>query len=144
MIKFFYSDICDVLLTASFNGMTYDRLSIKSSHQLLKEILEKNIRVGLFTNMSDKTIAETIKDGTAPDLDYSVKISASELNLLKADPKMLQICTEKAGVKPEEIFFIDDKVYNVEAAKEFGWQGLTFETNNPDKSIKEIKKQLQF
>ena len=44
----------------------------------------------------------------------------------KPAKKMFDILTEKAGVKPEQIIFIDDKYFNVLGARKYGINGIHF------------------
>jgi putative hydrolase of the HAD superfamily len=48
------------------------------------------------------------------------RLLSYELGCLKPDPSIYRIAIERAGVRPEEIFFADDRPENIEAAREAG------------------------
>ncbi|MEI1250361.1 HAD family hydrolase [Rhizobium aouanii] len=50
------------------------------------------------------------------DIIYSAALGHS-----KPSPDFFQLATERAGVPPGEIGFIDDMAVNIEAARQFGW-----------------------
>ncbi|MBX5040804.1 HAD-IA family hydrolase [Rhizobium lentis] len=53
------------------------------------------------------------------DIIYSAALGHS-----KPSPDFFRLTTERAGVQPEEIAFIDDMAANVEAAGQFGWHAV--------------------
>lgn len=53
-------------------------------------------------------------------------IISSEVKLLKPDPLMYQLALERAGCKPKEAVFIDDRPINVEGAEALGIKGILF------------------
>ncbi|MBX5145220.1 HAD family hydrolase [Rhizobium lentis] len=53
------------------------------------------------------------------DIIYSAALGHS-----KPSPDFFRLATERAGVQPEEIAFIDDMAANVEAAGQFGWHAV--------------------
>ncbi|MGO6844475.1 HAD family hydrolase [Rhizobium ruizarguesonis] len=48
-------------------------------------------------------------------------IYSAELGHSKPSPDFFRLATERAGVLPGEIAFIDDMAVNIEAARQFGW-----------------------
>ncbi|MBB3352146.1 HAD-IA family hydrolase [Rhizobium lentis] len=50
------------------------------------------------------------------DIIYSAALGHS-----KPSPDFFRLATERAGVLPEEIAFVDDMAANIEAARQFGW-----------------------
>ena len=53
-------------------------------------------------------------------------ILSFEVQSMKPDPLIYQVATEKAGCDPAGIFFTDDRLDNVEAARRAGWQAEPF------------------
>lgn len=53
-------------------------------------------------------------------------IYSAALGHRKPSPDFFRLATERAGVLPEEITFIDDMAVNVEAARQFGWSAAQF------------------
>lgn len=54
---------------------------------------------------------------------------SKKLNLPKSDPNSFRTLASLLKAKPDELLFIDDQVFNVEAALTAGWHALQFSTN---------------
>jgi HAD superfamily hydrolase (TIGR01509 family) len=54
-------------------------------------------------------------------IDYDVRILSYEVMAMKPDPKIYEAAELAARVRPERILFIDDKLENVVAARQRGW-----------------------
>lgn len=54
---------------------------------------------------------------------------ASGFNLSKSDPEIYKLIAQKFKLKPEEILFIDDQEWRIEAAQTAGCQTILFENN---------------
>ncbi len=59
---------------------------------------------------------------------FSVHALSYELKAMKPDPKFYAAAAKLAGVKPEGIFFTDDRADNVAAAVAAGWDAVRFES----------------
>lgn len=57
---------------------------------------------------------------------FSGGIFSHEVGVRKPDPKIYQYALDKAGCKPEETIFIDDKAVNLEPARAMGITPLLF------------------
>lgn len=55
--------------------------------------------------------------------------SGARIGLRKSDPQAYKTITERIGLKPEEILYIDDKQTNLDIAQEAGLNALLFESN---------------
>jgi putative hydrolase of the HAD superfamily len=53
-------------------------------------------------------------------------ILSYEVGLRKPDPRIYQLCQQRAQCEPGECLFIDDLPTNVEAARGIGWQGIVY------------------
>lgn len=51
---------------------------------------------------------------------------SSRIHMVKPDQAVYRYVTEQVKAAPERILFIDDNIANIEAALDFGWQGLRF------------------
>lgn len=56
------------------------------------------------------------------------RLLSYELGCLKPEPSIYRIAVERAGVRPEEIFFADDRPENIEAAREAGIVATCFQS----------------
>ena len=57
---------------------------------------------------------------------YRDAVLSFEVGHMKPEPEIYQRAAEVAGVAPSEIFFTDDRLENVEAAREAGWMAEVF------------------
>jgi len=55
------------------------------------------------------------------------RIISSEEHLIKPEAAIYERICQKLGLKPEECVFTDDKIENVEAARQFGMQAIWFQ-----------------
>jgi putative hydrolase of the HAD superfamily len=60
--------------------------------------------------------------------DFDVLIWSYQHGLVKPDPAIYRLVLERLGTAPEETLFLDDKLENIEAARQLGMQGLQFTT----------------
>lgn len=51
-------------------------------------------------------------------------VYSHEVGLAKPDPRVFSLTSERLGVRPQEIVFLDDVVGHVEAARELGWHAV--------------------
>lgn len=49
-----------------------------------------------------------------------------EVKSMKPERRIYEVATERAGVEPERIFFVDDRIDNIEGAKKLGWEAELF------------------
>lgn len=115
-----------------------DYKPIKKTHDLALR-LSKYYRVGLISNLYPGMIDELIKRGLVADLDYSAVVLSCETGFRKPEREIYEIATKKAGVLPEEIFFIDDRDDFVEGAKAYGWKTVRFNYEEIDNAISSIE-----
>lgn len=68
-------------------------------------------------------------------------IYSHEEGVHKPDPRIYEIATERLGVAPAEIAFLDDVPANIDAARAFGIQGVLFTSTS--QAIADIEALLQ-
>lgn len=56
---------------------------------------------------------------------------SAQLGVAKPDPDFYQLIVEALGTNPAEIFFIDDTLKNVSAARQVGWQAHHWQATQP-------------
>jgi len=102
----------------------------------------KRYHVGLLTNVMPG-IVDALKAAKAlPDVDYDVIVDSSVVGAVKPEKKIYEIATKRAGVKPEEILFIDDSRPNLMAAERLGWRVLWFDSYRAEESVKRVRAAL--
>ncbi|MET7328058.1 HAD-IA family hydrolase [Nonomuraea sp. NPDC005650] len=53
-------------------------------------------------------------------------VSSARVGVAKPDRRIYEIAAERAGVAPERCLFVDDRLQNVEAARELGMTGVHY------------------
>jgi FMN phosphatase YigB (HAD superfamily)/DNA-binding XRE family transcriptional regulator len=103
----------------------------------------EHYRVGLLTNIMPGFILAMRARGLIPDVDYEVVIDSSEVGFIKPEMEIFRIATERAGVRPEEILFIDDSRPNIMAADKLGWHVLWCDDYHPEETAARIRQSLK-
>jgi FMN phosphatase YigB (HAD superfamily)/DNA-binding XRE family transcriptional regulator len=103
----------------------------------------EHYRVGLLTNIMPGFVDVMIQKGLLPSVAYEQIIDSSVVRAIKPESKVYQIATERAGVPPSEILFIDDSRVNLMAAEKHGWHVLWVDDYRPDESVVRIKSALE-
>jgi putative hydrolase of the HAD superfamily len=65
-------------------------------------------------------------------------VYSHEVGLRKPDPAVYALTTQRLGVRPGEIAFLDDVAANVEAAREAGWHAVLHE--DTARSVAELER----
>jgi epoxide hydrolase-like predicted phosphatase len=68
-------------------------------------------------------------------------IYSHEVGLAKPDPRIYALTSQRLGVQPQEIVFLDDVERNVAAAAAYGFHAILYQTNA--QAITEIERCLQ-
>jgi epoxide hydrolase-like predicted phosphatase len=102
---------------------------------LIKNLKEKHTTILLTNNYED--LFTHIKDKFNLTEYFHKLISSSEVKSKKPYEEMYKYAMNKYNIKPENSIFIDDKEKNVEAAKNLGFKGITF--NDIDQLKVELK-----
>lgn len=116
-------------------------IPIPETHKLLKDVSSK-YHVGLLTNIHPGVFDEACKRKHIPKIDYKVIIQSCLVGMVKPEKEIFHYARQMAKVDHEEILYIDDFELNINSANKLGWQAILFETNCPNKTIKEIKRLL--
>lgn len=115
---------------------------VPEMQDLLKWAAE-NYYVGLLSNIMPGIIKRMIREGVLPRVEYTQIIDSSVEKSIKPEDKLFEIAETRAGVKPEEILFIDDARTNLMAAEKRGWKVLWFDDYRPDVSATRIRDALE-
>jgi len=103
---------------------TTDDPAILAWHSQLKK---KGLKTAVLSNMGD-SVLESIQ-GTFPWIaDFDVLIWSYQHQMAKPEPEIYHLLLDRLRVAPEEVLFLDDKLENIEAARNLGIVGLQFST----------------
>ncbi|MCA9348779.1 HAD-IA family hydrolase [Candidatus Saccharibacteria bacterium] len=108
------------------------------------EWAKEHYQVGLLSNIFPGFIEDMQTRGILPKLDNVTVVDSSRVGVIKPEIKIYDIATNRAGVPPESILFIDDSRTNLIAAERFGWRGLWFDDFRPAESANRIRTALEF
>lgn len=155
----FNDDICRGTMTMEdFNAAVAGRLGIPSldwasyymaASQPLVEMHEtltwasEHYRIGLLTNIMPGMLDMLMKLGKVPSLPYDVIVDSSKVGAIKPEARIFQYAAEQAGVKPEEILFVDDTQANLIAAEKQGWRVSWFDYARPEASAEHLRDVLE-
>lgn len=104
----------------------------------------EHYKVGLLSNIMPGQIDAMIAKGILPDISYDAVIDSSMVKAIKPEAEIYEIATDRAGVPPSEILFVDDSRANLIAAEQFGWRVLWFDDMRPADSVEKIHRALEF
>ena len=93
---------------------------------LVEELKEKEISVGLLSNI-DERLANLIRGFGLYDL-FDPCLLSCEIGVEKPDQKAYWYLLKKLEIPAEEVVFIDDRLENIEAAKQVGLDAILFES----------------
>lgn len=100
--------------------------------------VKKHYPVGLLTNMYPRMLAEIKKQGLMPEVKWDLIIDSSAEGFAKPGKEIYEIAQKRAGVKAEELFFIDNTFVNVKTAKNLGWRTFWYDSANYNISSKNL------
>jgi len=87
--------------------------------------LRKNgIKIAILSNMPPDFREFLPNCSWLPEFDHST--FSCELKAVKPAHEIYHHCLNGLGIEPQHVLFIDDRLPNIEAAQELGWQGFVF------------------
>lgn len=100
--------------------------AIPHSVRLLSTLRSKGIPVFALTNFGIQTFE--IAEPVYPFLgDFDRRYISGHMGVIKPDATIYQMVEEDCGLAPETLLFADDRIDNISAARERGWQAHLFE-----------------
>lgn len=138
--KVFYGKLPDYLHQAVddvFNNWHENLPEKDEMFYLAKELKEEGYNLYLLSNTSKRFYKYCHKINALNFFD-GIMISADEL-LLKPDLAIYERLFKRFDLVPEECFFIDDNLFNIEAASFLGMEGFVYD-DNMDQLRKELTK----
>lgn len=118
-----------------------DYVRIQSIYDLIVN-LSHSYKIGILSNIYTGMIEQLLNKKIIAQIKYNVIVASCDTNLRKPEIAIYELAEKKAGVLPDEILFIDDKLKFIEPAKKLGWNTILFDTNNPNVSVAQIASSL--
>lgn len=95
---------------------------IKPTYELIPQ-LKQHYKIGLFSNFYKNMVPELIKRKLIQNINYDYILFTT-------------------GLKPSQIFFIDDRDDYLNTANKLDWNTFKFNTANPEESVNDLRKIL--
>ncbi|MDO8487898.1 MAG: HAD-IA family hydrolase, partial [bacterium] len=77
-------------------------------------------------------LLQKIKNGRLlPDESYDIIIDSSVVKLAKPDPAIFRLAESKAGIKGNQILFVENSQTHINIAKKLGWQTFLYDSAKP-------------
>lgn len=89
------------------------------------ELKHRGILTGILSNMGDNVL-ENMKREFDWLSRFDVLVWSFQLRMAKPEPAIYRYILKELGTQPEETLFLDDKLINVEAARDLGMQAIQF------------------
>ncbi len=102
------------------------------------EYAKSRARIGLLTDMYPGMLSEIRSAQLLPSISWDVIVDSSVEKVKKPFPEIYQIATDRAGVRAEEILFIDNKQDNLDGVKSAGWQTYFYDSSDYSQSNREL------
>ncbi|RYU11590.1 HAD family hydrolase [Nocardioides iriomotensis] len=98
-------------------------------HEFWLSLRERGVRLGILSNSMDGARREEGRRYGFPD-QVDVLVYSHEVGLAKPDPAIYALTTERLGVRPDEVAFLDDSATNVAAAQTHGWHAMVHDNTH--------------
>jgi len=128
----FYAQFCTAL------GVSPDRTAlaraasdmfapIETSRRLVEDLATGGQRLGVLSN-TNPLHWQFVMDGRFPFLHHAFELAVTsfEAKSMKPDRRIFEVAIDRAGVRPEEIFFVDDREENVAGARAVGLDAVVY------------------
>ena len=102
------------------------------------ERIKQDCKIGLLTNMYPRMFSAIMEKGIMPPIAWDVIVDSSIEGRRKPNPGIFEFAEQKANVKKDNILFVDNKMENINAAKNLGWQSVFYDTGDHKKSCLEL------
>ena len=92
-----------------------------------RQLRQHGIRTAILSNMGD-SVLENMQREFEWLAHFDVLVWSYQLGIAKPDPEIYRHTLAGLGTQPEETLFLDDKLINVEAARQLGIHAIQFST----------------
>lgn len=88
-------------------------------HRFMKEAMEAGLKIAVCTT-SNEQAAKAITEKILSDIKFDIVLAGDVVKNKKPDPEIYNLALEKLGLKPDEVFVVEDSKNGVKAAKAAG------------------------
>lgn len=100
--------------------------------------IKNKCSLGLLTNMYPGELEAIKREGLLPKVEWKLIIDSSVVKYKKPEIEIYKLAEKMVETKAKEILFIDNKEKNLENPRKMGWKTFWFDSNNYEKSNKEL------
>ena len=93
---------------------------------LITQLVTSGYRLGILSNTCELHWQYIVNRYRLVRRAFSITALSFKLGHLKPDPRIYAAAAELAGVAATEIFFVDDLIENVEAARKYGFDAVLY------------------
>ncbi len=125
-------------VTGLMRSWAFPREQIPGMEDLVRRLKEAGYGIYLLSN------ASVLQHEYWPQMPVSRffdgKLISCDVKVVKPNPEIYRLFTEKFGLKAEECVFLDDAAQNVAGALFCGWQGIVFhgEAEEAERKLREM------
>jgi len=115
--------------------------NINGTWEILQELKTRGVRLAILSNTIPPHVRAHKKTGRVnklKNLGFKIFVRSCEVGFRKPNPKIYQLTLKKLNLPSETCVFIDDKLVNIEVAKELGLREIHFQT--PERLRKDLVK----
>lgn len=113
---------------------------IQQTHQLVRDAKENGHKVGILSNIYPTVFPKLLDVNAIPNVDWDSIVLSCELGTVKPEKEIFRIAKERSG--SQQLYLVDDLQTNVEMARSLGWKGAIFNPSDPDRTVNEIRREL--
>lgn len=88
-------------------------------HRFMKEAMEAGLQIAVCTTSNEKA-AKAVTEKALADIKFDLVLAGDVVQNKKPDPEIYNLALSKLGLKPEEVFVVEDSKNGVKAAKAAG------------------------
>ncbi|HEY9152570.1 MAG TPA: HAD-IA family hydrolase [Anaerolineales bacterium] len=92
-------------------------------HRFMKEAMEAGLKIGVCTT-SNEQAAKAITEKILKDVKFDLVLAGDVVGKKKPDPEIYNLALSKLGLKPEEVFVVEDSKNGVTASKAAGMKTI--------------------
>lgn len=126
----------------SFLTDVVSRFEPNTSLQSIIKNLNSEYKIGLITNMYLGMLDLIFSKGLITDINWSYIVDSSVVGVAKPNNDIFKIACDKAGVKPENILFVENSPMHIKAAKQFGFNTLLYDPSSIEMSNNKLLQTL--
>ena len=102
------------------------------------ERIKQDRKIGLLTNMYPRMLSAITGKGIMPPVTWDAIIDSSIEGCRKPNSDIFELAEQRANVKKDNILFADNKMQNINAAKDLSWQTFFYDTKDHKKSCRNL------